>query len=121
MSDRILATFRVDPERWQAFKGKAKAKGSNASTVLIQFVTAYLDKNIDGNIDKSNIDRDLDEKIENAIAKLRNELTETIDNRLNEQSECFANLITELKDNYQSEIELLEAVSEQNRRYAEQS
>jgi hypothetical protein len=59
MSDRILATFRVDPDKWQAFKGKAKTEGSNASAVLIQFVTAYLDGNIDSNLDKPDIDRSL--------------------------------------------------------------
>ena len=112
MSDRILATFRVDPDKWQTFKGKAKAEGSNASAVLIQFVTTYLDGNIDSNIDKSNIDRGLDERIENAIAKLRDELTETIDHRLNGQSERFSVQIEQLKFACQPE-ELIEDEKEQ--------
>lgn len=53
-----------------------------------------------------------------AISKLRLELTETIDNRLDKQSEGFAKLIAELKHNYQSEIGLLEITSEEHQRYA---
>jgi hypothetical protein len=114
MSDRILATFRVDPDKWQAFKGKAKAEGSNASAVLIQFVTDYLDGNIDSNIDKLDIDHGLDERIDNAIAKLRDELTETIDNRINQQSERFSAQIERLKFTYQPE-ELIEDEEEQEK------
>jgi CHASE3 domain sensor protein len=54
-----------------------------------------------------------------AISRLRLELTETIDNRLDRQSESFAKLIAELKHNYQSEIDFLEITSEEHRRYAE--
>jgi hypothetical protein len=54
-----------------------------------------------------------------AISKLRLELTETIDNRLDRQAEGFAKRISDLKYNYQSEIDLLEITSEEHRRYAE--
>lgn len=75
MRNPILATFRIDPEKWQAFKGKAKGDGTNASAVLIQLVTAYLDGNIDRILDKSaSLDNNLDKRIENAIAPLRGEL-----------------------------------------------
>lgn len=37
-----LATFRVDAEKWDVFKRKARQNGASASEVLIGFIDAYL-------------------------------------------------------------------------------
>jgi hypothetical protein len=42
MADKTLATFRLDPALWSAFKNMAAASGSNASAVLTEFVRSYL-------------------------------------------------------------------------------
>lgn len=42
---KILATFRIDPEEWEAFKTMAAADGSNASSLLMGFVRSYLSGN----------------------------------------------------------------------------
>jgi hypothetical protein len=42
MADKTLATFRLDPALWEAFKNMAAASGSNASAVLTEFVRSYL-------------------------------------------------------------------------------
>jgi hypothetical protein len=38
-----LATFRIDPETWEAFKRKARQKGATASEELVKFVESYLE------------------------------------------------------------------------------
>lgn len=42
-----LATFKIDPTDWTAFKHKARMQGTNATAVLKVLVKAYLD-GIDG-------------------------------------------------------------------------
>lgn len=67
-----LATFRTDSNIWQKFQDKAKAKGTNASALLQNFVQNYLDDNLDS-IDKQSrqtdngIDINLDERIDTAL------------------------------------------------------
>jgi len=38
------ATFWINKDIWQAFQGKAKSKGSNATKVLLEFIDRYLDR-----------------------------------------------------------------------------
>jgi len=77
MSEK-LATFRLDAEMWEAFKARAKAEGTDASTLLRNYVSGYLDGNLDTGIDR--IDRNLD-GIDSAIASIHARLNE-FDDRL---------------------------------------
>lgn len=45
MADKILATFRIDPEEWEDFKKQSSADGSSASAVLIDLVRWYREGN----------------------------------------------------------------------------
>lgn len=47
MADKILATFRIDPSEWEAFKNAATASGTNASALLIEFVRTYPHKSVE--------------------------------------------------------------------------
>lgn len=42
MADKILATFRIDPEEWEDFKNQASADGFTASSVLVDLVRWYV-------------------------------------------------------------------------------
>lgn len=44
-ADKTLATFRIDPLVWEAFKNMAAASGSNASAILTEFVRSYVAPN----------------------------------------------------------------------------
>lgn len=70
-----LATFRVEPERWEAFKAQARKNGKTASDVLNEFVQSYI-----GDIPVSDATRlgtdNLDSLIDEKIAPLRAELDE---------------------------------------------
>ncbi|NJL78351.1 MAG: hypothetical protein HC836_42505 [Richelia sp. RM2_1_2] len=81
--DKTLATFRIEPKQWEAFKTVASDESSNASAVLNDLVAWYLagnrinklDDNIDTNLDAINekidkrIDETLDSKIDEHIDK----------------------------------------------------
>lgn len=71
MSDKTLATFKIELDQWEAFKSKASASGSNASAMLKDFISAYLSGQIDLNQDGS-IDTfvNLDEKIEAVLDRV---------------------------------------------------
>ena len=45
MKEKILATFRTDPDKWEAFKTLASEENSNATSVLLDFMDWYLDGN----------------------------------------------------------------------------
>lgn len=59
MTEKTLATFRLDADLWQAFQDKAKSNDSNASRVLADFVKHY----VNGESEPQNLDANLDEKI----------------------------------------------------------
>lgn len=42
MSDKILATFRIDRIKWEQFKSKTGDVGSTASAMLLDFINWYL-------------------------------------------------------------------------------
>jgi hypothetical protein len=84
-SDKTLATFRIEADKWERFKDKA----GNASKVLTEFIDAYLaglidtaswealtspekaDESVLARLDS--LDSDIDSRIESAIASLRSE------------------------------------------------
>ncbi|MEM9925115.1 MAG: hypothetical protein AAF915_15415 [Cyanobacteria bacterium P01_D01_bin.50] len=92
--DKTLATFRVEPKQWEAFKTMASDESSNASAVLNDFVAWYLagnrinktDNNIDNNLDKihehidkriyETLDKKLDERIDKKLDVVMKELEE---------------------------------------------
>lgn len=45
MADKTLATFRIEPEKWEKFKTLASSIDSTASAVLLQFIDSCLDAN----------------------------------------------------------------------------
>lgn len=48
-----LATFKLAPEDWEAFKHRASQQGTNASAVLKSLVSDYLDGKLDGGQDST--------------------------------------------------------------------
>ena len=71
MNDKTLATFKIEPDQWEAFKSKANDSGSNASAMLKDFISAYLSGRIDlkqdGSIDTLT---GLDSKIEAVLDRV---------------------------------------------------
>jgi hypothetical protein len=51
MADKTLGTFRIDAELWEDFKEQARSKGTNASSLIIAWISTYLDNSIDASID----------------------------------------------------------------------
>jgi len=89
MTDKTLATFRVEAEQWQAFKAKAAEDGKNATALLLQWVSMYLDGKLDVSLDSTqqhldnNLDNNLDTvlsgldiRIDSAIAPLQQQIDE---------------------------------------------
>ncbi|NEP56845.1 MAG: hypothetical protein F6K31_07435 [Symploca sp. SIO2G7] len=74
-----LATFRVEPELWEAFKAQARRNGKTASDALNEFVQSYVENaanEMPYSTQIDNLDGVLDEKVENVIAPIRAELAE---------------------------------------------
>lgn len=42
MAEKILATFRIDSDKWEQFKARTGEKKSSASAMLLEFVDWYL-------------------------------------------------------------------------------
>ena len=70
--NKILATFRVDEDDWEAFKQWSEKRGNSASGELIRFIDSALGKATLDDMDT------VDKKIEAAIASLRAELVREI-------------------------------------------
>jgi hypothetical protein len=72
MSDLKLATFKIEPDRWQAFQDKAKQEGSNASALLKTFIGRYLDGSIEipSELSSTDIDSRIDAKLEKFEAEI---------------------------------------------------
>ncbi|MFE1746010.1 hypothetical protein [Coleofasciculus sp. H7-2] len=74
-----LATFRVEPELWEEFKAQARRNGKTASDALTEFVQGYVsagDTSPVSNLQLDDIDLHLEEKLNEAIAPIRQELAE---------------------------------------------
>ena len=70
-----LATFKLNPEDWKAFKERAEAQGTNASAVLKSLVSDYLEGKLDGGQDSSGAG------VQDAIAQLSQQVA-ALDARL---------------------------------------
>lgn len=91
MADKTLATFRIDPQDWEAFKSLASTEGSNASTLLLEFVRwrlagnqiSHPDPTPDSTTHLDNLDDKIDERIaarlDTVIDKKLDELRSQID------------------------------------------
>ncbi|MCL1474610.1 hypothetical protein [Argonema antarcticum] len=44
MKKKKLATFRINPDEWQAFQEWAKRSGTNASALLVDYIEQCLDR-----------------------------------------------------------------------------
>lgn len=42
MNEKILATFRIEPDKWKQFKSKTGDVGFSASAMLLDFIDSYL-------------------------------------------------------------------------------
>ncbi len=42
-NEKTLATFRIENQKWEAFKAEARKNGSTASEVLLEFVNSYVE------------------------------------------------------------------------------
>ncbi|MBN3875148.1 MULTISPECIES: hypothetical protein [unclassified Nostoc] len=80
MADKILATFRIDPDKWESFKALTTSNGSTASAVLLQFVDNCLDANQipskSAHASLDNIEALIDKRIEESLAEVRSQLEE---------------------------------------------
>ncbi|MEH2402260.1 hypothetical protein [Nostoc sp.] len=75
MADKVLATFRIEPEKWELFKALATSNGSTASAAFLQFVDNCLDANeilsaSSAHISTSSIEALIDKRIEDSIEAL---------------------------------------------------
>lgn len=71
-----LATFRIEPELWEAFKAQARKNGRTASDVLTDFVQTYVEG---GSAITSTVTVQLDNldfRIDEKIAPIKAELAE---------------------------------------------
>jgi hypothetical protein len=84
MTERTLGTFRIDKSQWEAFQGKAKENGSNASSLILSWIELYLDGNLDS-IDKvksclddsiDSIDNRIDKRVEERLQPIRERIDE---------------------------------------------
>ncbi|NJR61224.1 MAG: hypothetical protein HC769_21760 [Cyanobacteria bacterium CRU_2_1] len=68
----ILATFKIEPDRWNAFKAKAQEEEKSASSVLKDFIDHYLDGSIELPTELTGIDIDarIDAKLEKFEAEI---------------------------------------------------
>ncbi len=87
MAPSILATFKLSPEQWEAFKARANDRDTNASQVLKRLVAEYLeghlDEYLDTGIDAPNrIDGNLDARIDQRIDERLKHLDVSIDRRI---------------------------------------
>jgi hypothetical protein len=77
MAEKILATFRIDSDKWEQFKARTGEKNSSASAMLLEFVDWYLA----GNELPSRRQADLG----NLEALLDNRLHSMLDERLDQR------------------------------------
>lgn len=113
MADKILATFRVDSDKWEAFKSAAGLDDSNASAVLLEFIDWYLDgnrltsesvssPNLDG------IDSRIDKLIDDRMAQIDKRIDERIDDRMVDKTAYLSNSLNDLLGKVYERIEALE-------------
>lgn len=91
MAPSILATFKLSPDQWEAFKARANTRDTNASQVLKRLVAEYLEGHLDDylntGIDTSNridgnLDTSIDQRIDEKLKRIDSYLDQRIDERL---------------------------------------
>ena len=110
MKEKILATFRTDPDKWETFKTQASEDNSSATSVLLDFIDWYLDgnriqkgKSKTVKTQQSRLDN-LDERIEALITE---RIEATLKERLQESTAYLANGLNERLDAVYTELEEL--------------
>ncbi|MEH2028508.1 MAG: hypothetical protein V7K67_02310 [Nostoc sp.] len=63
MSDKVLATFRIDPDEWEEFKSKATQDSSNASAMLLKLVRSYIASDPLSNTEPVTVPNNIDERL----------------------------------------------------------
>ncbi|WP_148662667.1 hypothetical protein [Scytonema hofmannii] len=89
MDNKFLATFRINQEEWKDFMAQAKAEGSSASAVLVDFIRWYRSGNrIAADTKRSthldNLDSIIDPRIEARI-QAQQQLPDNLDKFLDER------------------------------------
>ncbi len=111
-SEKVLATFRIDPEKWEQFKNAAGNEGANASSLLLEFVDWYLDGNrLRGKESASPTPDNLDEVIDARIAALlddRGLTAEAMKERLQESTAYLAHGLNDVVRELREKIEAVE-------------
>jgi len=75
--EKILATFRIDVNAWEAFKDLAAKNDTTATALLTEFVRQQVSGNIDTHIDShidSHIDTHIDDNLANRIDTIEESL-----------------------------------------------
>lgn len=96
MADKTLATFRIDPEEWEAFKNAATSQGSNASALLTEFVRWYLAGN---RLDVATVPTPshLDTSLQQRLDTIEQSLDELIDKRIEARLDAVRSQLEELR------------------------
>ena len=63
MPDKVLATFRIDPDEWEEFKSKASQDNSNASAMLLKLVRSYIANDPLSNTEPDTLPNNIDERL----------------------------------------------------------
>lgn len=75
--NKVMGTFWVDREKWEAFKELAKSRGGTASGLLLDFIDQCLGGNLpegDSDVNVEELIRNLESRIESRIEKLEGKL-----------------------------------------------
>ncbi len=101
--DKFLATFRIDLEEWKDFMAQAKAEGSSASAVLVDFIRWYragnrvsADTKSSTNLD--DIDYIIDSRIEAKLSLEQSQPTSNLDSILDERDRRIELRIAQILD-----------------------
>lgn len=80
MTKDRLATFRIDPDLWEAFKNKANSNQTSASALLNNFIRAYLADRVEFTT------QDIEQQIEAIASRIVDERFREVSDRLGELS-----------------------------------
>lgn len=111
MTEKVLATFRIEASDWESFKNAAMAEGSNASEIMKEFVRWYLAGNRLESptvITPTNLDNSVPERLdslEQRLDKVANiSLDETITRCIDER---IAASLDEVRSQFEAQLEEL--------------
>ena len=109
MTDKFLATFRIDQEEWKDFMAQAKAEGKSASAVLVDFIRWYRSGNRISADTKSSthlddIDKIIDCRLEARI-QAQSQLPDNLDSILDERDRRIELRIAQILDEKLEELQ----------------